>query len=164
MSLPFTSPASHCSCCTSAILASLASRSPMCEWWVKSPFFFGHWQFLSFPHNSSLRHWIFLGRSFQNGLAQHKHLLDTVIDSRLDCFFLPFYLFWHPFCVLAFVFQGRVPCKDPVNTGSHDKPHAIGNAGIEFRLAVNSKDLSPNGEVTSVQKLNFVKWKIRFHA
>lgn len=66
--------------------------------------------------------------------------------------------------MLAFVFQSGVPCKDPVNTGSHDEPHAIGNAGIEFRLAVNSKDLSPDGEVTSAQKLNFVKWKILFHA
>lgn len=65
--------------------------------------------------------------------------------------------------MLAFVFLGGVPCKDPVNTGSHDEPHAIGNAGREFRLAVNSKDLSPDREVTSTQKLNFVKWKIRFH-
>lgn len=84
-----------------------------------------------------------------------------MIDSRLDCFFL---LFLHPLCVLAFVSQGGVPCKDPVNTGSHDEPHVIENAGKEFRLAVNSKDLSPDGEVTATRKLNFVKWKIRFHA
>lgn len=67
--------------------------------------------------------------------------------------------------MLAFVFQGGVPCKDPVNTMmTHDEPHAIGNAGIDFKLAVNSKDSSPNGEVTSARKLNFVKWKIRSHA